>query len=332
MTVLENSEFRVQPQASRWQHFQQRWQSWITEPPEPPLVCEIAADYVTALRHRNGHVEAWASRPLPAGAVRPGPLSDNITDPAPVQEALEQVLGAVNGSVRRCVLIVPDLLARVVLVDLERVPQRADEAEELLRWRLRKEMPFDLHQARLSYQVQPGRDGGQEVLVAVCLRTLLRQYEERLEAAGVEPGWVTLSLLATLGWMGDSESEARLLVKRSPESLSVAITQGGAIRLFRSVPMRGAGDQDQLEERLFQKIFPALVHFREQSGEVQVEARLCGSGPETAGLAQRLESEAGCTAQVFEVDGLDLPPSPFSGAQPDHTLLPGLGWVKGRVS
>lgn len=128
-----------------------RFRYWLHAPPELPLVCEVAADYVAAVRQRRGRIEAWATRPLPAGAVQPGPLTHNIAQPDVVRAALEEVLGEVGNAQRRCVLIVPDLMARVVLLQLDQLPQRPQEAEPLLRWRLGKDISFDLDQAVLSY-------------------------------------------------------------------------------------------------------------------------------------------------------------------------------------
>ena len=49
-----------------------RFQRWWQAAGEAALVCEIAADYVSALRCGERGVEAWAVEPLPEGAVQPG--------------------------------------------------------------------------------------------------------------------------------------------------------------------------------------------------------------------------------------------------------------------
>lgn len=304
-----------------------RWQNWFRAAPEVPLVCEIAADYVAAVRHRQGRVLAWAVRPLPADAVRPAPLAENITQRPAVQQALEAVVGSVGDGQRRCALLVPDLVARVAVLEFDQLPARPAEADALLRWRLSKDLPFDVGQAVLSYQTQPARAAGQEALVAVCLRSLLGQYEECLEALGFQPGWVTLSTLAALGCVEPSGSAPRLWVKRDYSSLALAIVHGPAVRLFRSVPLP-AGSAQLDENALFEKIFPAAVYFQDQWGQPVSEVVLAGSGL-PAGLGPRLESELGCVLSEVKLAAFDLPPSPLSGAAPDQRLTPSLGWVRG---
>ncbi|MBI2956183.1 MAG: hypothetical protein HYY26_02600 [Acidobacteria bacterium] len=300
---------------------------WFLAPPEAGLVCEVASDYVAAVKHERGRAESWAVRSLPPGAVQPAPLGDNVTNSGAVQEALEHVIGAVGDGARRCVLLVPDLVARVVVLEFDRLPEKAEEVDALLRWRLSRDLPFDVRQATLSYQVQPGHGGVPEAMVAVAAHTPLRQYEECVERLGLEPGWVTLSTLAALGWLGQAETP-RLLVKRASDSLGLALAHRSAVRLFRSLPLAAASGSTS-EAALFEKIYPAAVYFQEQWGEPVSEVVLAGVGKEGKGLAQQIQRETGCRVTELDLASSDLPPSPISGAAPDDRLTASLGWVRG---
>lgn len=309
--------------------FRDRWRHWFHEPGEVRLVCEIAADYVAAVRHHRGRIESWAAGPLPEGAVQPAPLAENIANPGALQEALEHVLGMVADGLRRCVLIVPDLVARVALLEFDHLPERVEEAERLLRWRLKKDLPFDVRQAVLSYQTQAGHASTREALVVVCLRGLLRQYEECLERLGVQPGWVTLSTLAVLGCL-DSSGAPGLLVKRDHGSLGLAIVHGQAVRLFRSLPTAG-GSRPLSENLLLEKVWPAAVYFQDQWNQPVSEVVWAGAGRAQPELMQQLEREAGCRVTEFSPAAFGLPVSPISGAAPDHRLAASVGWVGGEA-
>lgn len=302
---------------------------WLDSPVSVGVVCEIAANHVTALRCQRNRVDAWVTRPLPPGVVRPAPLSDNVADPTSLQRVLEEVLGAVVNGQRRCALLVPDLLTRTTVLEFEELPARADKMEELLAWRLKKELPFDSGQAKFSYSAWPGRTAAHDVLVAVCLRELLRQYEGAIERLGLEPGWVTLSTLATLGCLSESEAP-RLLVKRDPKSLSLGILHLGGVRLFRNLPLAEEGEGIR-EEVLFEKIFPAVIHFQDHWDEQLREIILVGTGGKGAALGARLEKETGCAVREFVPTALDLPPSPVSGEAADARVLPCLGWAQGAA-
>ena len=301
--------------------------SWMFDAPEIPLVCEIAAGYVAAVKQRGGVVEAWAARALPDGILRPGPRTDNFSDPAPVQRVLEEVVGAVGGAPGPCAVILPDLLTRVAVFDIDRLPSRPAEVEGLIRWRLSQDLQFDLDQAELSYQVRKGEKGRDEVVAAVGLRHLIRQYEDRFLALGLEPGVVTISLLALLGWFPHDDSP-RLLVKRTSTSLSLVVAKGGAVRLFRSVPLPATLAGRAGASGLYDKIYPALVYFQDNAGEPVRTASIWGFGGEAEELKARLKQDANCEAQEMDKLPEGLPPSALDADADPAWVLPALGWVR----
>jgi len=304
--------------------------SWFQSSREVHLVCEIATDYVAAARFQLNAVEAWAVQPLPAGAVRPAPLAENIADLPAVQQALQQVVGAVGAGERGCALLVPDLLARMALLEFDQWPGRPEEAEGLLRWRLKKDLPFDVNQAAVSYQLQTGRAAAHEVLAVASLRSLVHQYEACAEALGLQPGWVTPSTLAALGCVDGGAEGARLLVKRDLSSLSVAILHGNNVRLFRSLPLGVAGALES--DALFEKVYPAVVYFQDQWGQPLREVLLLGLENWEGALTRRFEQEAGCPARSIGLANYRLPMDATTGQPPDHRLVPSLGWVRGEAA
>lgn len=304
---------------------------WLQKPVDVGLVCEITAGYVVAARGSQGKVDAWALETLPEGVVRPAPLAENVADTEVLDQALGRAVSQVADGQRRCVLLVPDLLARTTVLEFDEMPERETQADELLRWRLKKELPFDVAQAALSYHAQSGPGAAREVLVTACLRELLRQYEAAAERQGLEPGWVTLSTLAALGCLEPEVQEARLLVKRDAGSLSLAVTHGGEVRFFRSLPL-AAGTQAVDDQTLFDKIYPAAVYFQDQWKQTLSQILFVGGGPAPEGLVRRLEQETGAAVVELNLVGMDLPAASPAGLPADHRLVPSLGWVRGELA
>lgn len=298
---------------------------WWDAAGEAALVCEIAADYVSALRCGERGVAAWAVESLPDGAVQPGTLSENIADATPVAEALGRALRAVGNGRRHCALLVPDLVARVAMLEFENLPDNPQEADALVRWRLGRDLPFDLKQAAVSFERQPGRGSAHEVLAVVAVRSLLHSYEACVEKLGLKPGWVTLSSLAAADYVGNSSP--RLLVKRDHGSLGLAIAHEGRTRFFRSLPMPPA-ERPGFVEPLFEKIFPALVYFQDQWNQSVGEAIWVGPGGDGAALGELLERETGCKLSHLNLASESLPRAATGDAAPDRRLLPALGWAR----
>lgn len=304
-----------------------RFRHWLQAPLNVQLVFEIGADYVAGLRRENGAVQSWALRELPAGAVRPAPLSENIADSPLVERAVAQVAEAVADKQTRCALLIPDLAARIAVIELEQVPSRSEEVEALLRWRLKKDVPFDVNQAVVSYHLQPGRTTAHEAVVVVALRNLIQQYEDCMARVGLEAGQVTLSTLAALHCLASPSGTPRLLVKRDGLSLSLAIAHSGWLRLFRSLPLP-AGSVEAGEETLFEKIYPAAVYFNDQWGQPIGEIVITGLEQLQPGLIERLEKETDCRAVELRTADFELPPANLPGSDPDYRILPSVGWLR----
>jgi len=305
--------------------FGTRVRRWWEAAGEAALVCEIAADYVSALRAGERGVEAWAVEPLPDGAVQPGSLSENIPNANNVADALGRAVRAVGNGRRHCALLVPDLVARVALLEFENLPDKPEEADALVRWRLGRDLPFDLKQAAVSFERQPGRGAAHDVVAVVAVRTLLHSYEECVERVGLQPAWVTLSTLAAADYLGDGSP--RLLVKRDLGSLGLAISHDGRTRFFRSLPLPPA-KRPGFVEPLFEKIYPALVYFQDQWNQSVGEAIWVGPGGDGAALAELLERETGCKLSHLSFGEHTLPRAATGDASADRRLLPALGWAR----
>jgi type IV pilus assembly protein PilM len=106
----------------------------------------------------------------------------------------------------------------------------------LVRFRLKKLLPFDSDDAMVSYQVMSSSKGGVRVLAVAIPRDVLSEYETAAREAGFEPGAVLPSTLACLAALEDAE--ATLLVNANPLGVTVAIVRSGVLLLHRSVDLQ----------------------------------------------------------------------------------------------
>lgn len=186
--------------------------AWLDAMPHPSVVLEIAPTHVAAARWGRdlAHLVASGSEQLPAGAVTPSATQANIADREAVRSAVHSVLARVPKQGPDVALLLPDPSIRVFILPFDTFPRRADEALPLLRWRLKKSLPFDAEEAVLSWMRQPSRDGKVEIVAAVARQKIVREYESVLEEEGLLAGVVQSSTLATLPIL--NPSGATLLV------------------------------------------------------------------------------------------------------------------------
>jgi len=133
-------------------------------------------------------VEAFDTAPLHADTIRISLREANILDPGKfVATVRDTHLRLLTKTVRTSVSL-PDAAGRVILLDLDTRFKSRDEAGDIIRWKLKKNFPFDINDAHFDFQQVQERETGEiVVLVSLICRQVLAQYEELLAEAGLEP-------------------------------------------------------------------------------------------------------------------------------------------------
>ncbi len=205
----------------------------------PRLAVEVRADSVVAARAEDAAavLTAVARADMPQGAVAPGLKTGNIADKtavvAAVRKALDTVAAGARERMRDVTVVVPDSAARVLFVDFDQLPSKAAEALPVVRFRLKKLLPFDADDAMVSYQVMSSEKGAVKLLAVAMPRVVLEEYESVVLAAGYLPGAVLPSTLAALAGLEESLAPV-LMVNAGMGSVTTAIVQGETLLLHRS--------------------------------------------------------------------------------------------------
>jgi type IV pilus assembly protein PilM len=261
----------------------------------PKLACEIAADRVIAARAADSAqvLELSTTSELSPGCVMPDLSENNLREPKAVVNALRSSLETVAGRSRDVVAVLPDAAVRVVLLDFETLPSGGDEAEGVVRFRLRKSLPFDVDKAKVSYQAESSGTGVR-VVAAVALKTVIEDYEAAFREAGFSPGIVLPSMLAALG--AAPAERPTLVVKVDAHTTSIAILDHGQLLLFRTLEnTRGviiSGDQ------LAEDIYPSVVFFQD-TYDTNIEQIFVAGISDVTSAAPALQAQTG--AEVHEL-------------------------------
>jgi type IV pilus assembly protein PilM len=202
----------------------------------PPAAVELSPEGVLAAAlPGSGQAPVYAFAALPQGALIPGIGEPNIRAAEAVSAAIRTALGQVSPRTRSVSLVLPDTAVRVFVLDFDSLPARAPEAISVLRFRLRKMVPFDVEHAGVSYQVLTQGPNEWKVLVAVLPGPILAEYEAVVRAAGYEPGAILPSSLAALEAI--DSLEAVLAAHLSPGALTTSITNGSDLLLHRTLDL-----------------------------------------------------------------------------------------------
>jgi type IV pilus assembly protein PilM len=261
--------------------------------PKPKLACEIAADRVLAgrLTDNGGSLEVSAARELAPGSVVPDLVENNLRQRDAVRDGIVATLGTVAGRSKDVIAVVPDAAVRVMLVEFDTLPSDAEEALGVVRFRLKKSLPFDIEKAKVSFHAQKYVDGVR-VVAAVALANVVEDYEAAFREAGFNPGVVLPSMLAALG--AADGKRPTLVIKVDAHTTSIAILNEDQLQLFRTLENpRGVTITG---EQLAEEVYPSVVFFQD-TYKLNIERIYVAGLPESGGAAPALRAQTGAEVQ-----------------------------------
>ena len=253
--------------------------------PPPQYVFELSEAGIAGAT--AGSPPAFLFRELDREALLVSPVADNLLRPDVVLAKIREMAPPNGGRKRRgAALILPDYCVRVSILDFDSFPSDAREQRSLLRFRLRRAVPFDVESAALSYHVQqtPGKGKKVDVVAAIAPIEVVTRYEAPFRNAGFQTGSVTTSLLAALQLL--PAPGLKIFVKRSGRFLSIVVQDNGILKLIRAIELveRSLGE-------IVSHLHPTRAYVEDELASRPGSIVLCGFQAFGPRIREEVESE-----------------------------------------
>lgn len=272
----------------------------LLQDPAPDFVFEVSETGVAWARPALAAPPSFA--PMEPGILSVSPLVDNILNMDAFADQIRAVTRA--GDVRKrgagdkrgrarkrggAVVILPDFSSRVAVLSFDQFPADAKEQLSLVRFRMKKSVPFDVESAVVSYHAQAtskqpaGKGKGKtDVVVALAALEIVARYEAAFRSAGLHPGQVTTASMAMIELL--PANGISVLARLSSRHLTVLVTNGPAVRLVRTVELA-----DTSADEVLAVLFPTLAYVEDEMGSPA--DRIYAVGFDTAGVLPDWVSE-----------------------------------------
>ncbi len=182
--------------------------------------------------------EANDSLAVPDEALGAGPLGAPMHKPQVFAELVADLVGNLAGPIKEASLVLPDSWLRLTFTELSELPRKRQARDEVLRWTLKRLVPFRVDDLRISAtQVTPFpiQEQPLRLLIGFAIELLVSQIEDAFAAAGVELGRVTNTTLALAASL-EHTIEARDLVGLVavyPDAYTLSFFRRGEPLLYR---------------------------------------------------------------------------------------------------
>jgi len=236
-------------------------------------------------------VDDYAVEMLPAGAILPSAVETNVVDAVAVKTAFAKACERLRAKDEEVALILPDPVIRVFIQHFEEFPRSAEEAIPMLRWKLKKSVPFDADETLISYMRQAPREAGVDVVTGLARLRIIREYEALAEELGLHPGIVLSSSLAAVALL--EGEKATLLARISGSSLTSAIVRNGVLCGYRCTELPAHGLQ-LTPQMLLEEVFPVAAYYQDTWHEEIQAVRVAGLGARLPDFVRPLEDEFHC--------------------------------------
>jgi type IV pilus assembly protein PilM len=258
---------------------------WIQDPP-PDYIFELSEGGIAYVRPG---IAQPAFEPLEPGVLAPSPIADNVLKADALADKVRALTGVASGRKRgRAVLILPDYCARVAMLEFDSFPADPKEQLSLVRFRMKRSVPFDVESAAVSFHPQGRKGKGADVVVVAAALEIVARYEAPFRAAGLHPGLVTTSGIA----MVDLERgpDISVIARLSGRVLTVLVSQAGTVKLVRTVELA-----DTSHEEILGVLFPTMAFIEDQFHSKPGRVLFCGIGGVDA-----WEAELGMPVEVLQ--------------------------------
>lgn len=284
----------------------------------PRLACEVRSEGVVAARAEDAAavLSAVAKAPLAAGIevphVRIGGMGISKEHRSALVAAIKSALERVSQRGREVTLVVPDAAVRVLLLDFDVLPAKPAEALPIVRFRLKKLLPFDADHAAVSYQVMASRRDLTKVVAVAMPNELREDYEAVVREAGFEPGALLPSTLAAIAGLSESDRPI-LLVNAAHDSVTTAIVRSGVILLHRTVDLAGAANVSTEES----PVQPRSTQVPSDTSIAAIAARLASAGTHAGAVVSSAIADAGSISVPVRVEPAVIAPPLRADANDD---------------
>jgi type IV pilus assembly protein PilM len=253
--------------------------------PPPAMAFEITEAGIAAAR--IGARAELDFQPLKAGTLTVSPLKENVNDPEEFSRAVRSLAAGQTTRKRKDVaLILPDFSARISVLDFDSFPSDSKEQAALIRFRLKRSVPFDADSAALSYWPQGSGHKKIDVLAVMAPLEIVARYEAPFRALGMNPGLVTTSSLAALELA--PEGGVNVIAKLTGQVLTLLVREKAALRLVRCLELPSQSLDD-----VAAVLLPTFVYVEDNLAGHAERLMLCGFGAQTDEAERRFREELG---------------------------------------
>lgn len=290
----------------------------------PPDVIVLDSDALIHARLGRGRdnpqiVQAKSYR-LPEGTFAPAVVTPELVNQGAIADALRR-LRLESGRWDKASLLLPDSWFRINILDIASLPEGKAEADQMVRWSLKRTMPIDPATLRVTFEILSKSADSAKVLTLSAVDKTLTAIEEIFTAAQIE-----LVLIEAIGiniWNAITAREAsttrdRLFFYVREGDFTTAAFRGNQPLFIRSRNLNG-------DRTLAQEIKLSASYLRDTLRAESIEHCYLAGNDVDSSVASAIATEFGAPVQTVSLsDFTERTPEDIGAYEAELTACTGV--------
>jgi Tfp pilus assembly PilM family ATPase len=281
------------------------WEKFIeffTTPPGLFSGFSIASHYICGvhLSTKEKSIVDFYAKGIPEGVVQSSFIEKNIVEPEVLKSEFLKAVRSMRMNSKDIALIFPELSQKTFTFSFDSLPSTSREREQIIRFRIKKRMPFLPEDARISYDLFP-RDSGIRAVVILTRTNIIKEYEEFFQQFGFNVRTAVPPSVGLVNLVDAGSEENFFLLNIEKESFSLSLYKGSEFILYRQkrfdFEKGGTGSLQEKMEDVFEEVEKTLNFAAEglDRREIKFWIRSGIGGPD--GFIEKAEKKLGCSFQ-----------------------------------
>lgn len=194
---------------------------------------QLASNYIAGVKvsPKERRIKGHFVCPLDRGLVEPSFYQNNIKKRTELEGYFRQGLEELSLNDHRVMFVLPEISQKTFVFFFETLPAQRKERDQIIRFRIKKQLPLLPDDVRISYALFP-TDSGVRILASVARSSVVKEYEDFFQKLKLKIRSVGIPFVGLVNLMR-KENEDLMLVNVEEDALSLVAITRSDVSLYR---------------------------------------------------------------------------------------------------
>ncbi|MFC2163403.1 hypothetical protein ACFLT2_00230 [Acidobacteriota bacterium] len=207
---------------------------FFLQQPLPLAAFQLSSRYLSGLRVSppDRKIKHHFVLPFQGGVLNPSFYKKNMKDSSELDEKMKEGISKLQLAEHKVVFLLPELSQKSFIFSFDSLPTSQRELEQILLFRIKKQIPVLPEDTRLSFDVLRSNTK-KKVLVTIARESVVREYEDFFNKFQLKVRAVGVPSLSLYNLVGSTKDEDYMLIDVENDSFSLLGVINSEVTLYR---------------------------------------------------------------------------------------------------